>query len=75
VSSRADLSRTVASFVALFLTAITTSAVAREFHAPDARNEDDPIIPARHDTGRLIAERGGRNPAATAPIERIRKVE
>jgi TRAP-type C4-dicarboxylate transport system substrate-binding protein len=38
VYSRADLSRTVALVVALSLTAVPTSAVAREFRAADTRN-------------------------------------
>jgi hypothetical protein len=42
VYSRADLSRTVALVVALFLTAVPTSAVAREFRAADTRSEDYP---------------------------------
>jgi hypothetical protein len=42
VYSRADLSWTVALVVALFLTAVSTSAVAREFRAADTRSEDYP---------------------------------
>jgi hypothetical protein len=38
VYSRADLSRTVALVVAPFLTAVPTSAVAREFRAADTQN-------------------------------------
>jgi TRAP-type C4-dicarboxylate transport system substrate-binding protein len=38
VYSGADLSRTVALVVALFLTAVPTSAVAREFRAADTQN-------------------------------------
>jgi TRAP-type C4-dicarboxylate transport system substrate-binding protein len=38
VYSRADLSRTVALVVALFLTAVPTSAVAREFRAADTQD-------------------------------------
>ena len=38
VYSRADLSRTVALVVALFLTAVPTSAVAREFRAADTQS-------------------------------------
>jgi hypothetical protein len=75
VYSRADLSRTVAIVVALFLTAISTNVVAREFRATDSWNEDCPAVQALRDVSRLIAERSGRAPAATAPIERIRKVE
>ncbi|HEX3114627.1 MAG TPA: hypothetical protein VHQ48_04070 [Bradyrhizobium sp.] len=54
--SRADLSRTVA-VVALFLTAISTSAAAREFRAADTRNEDYPTVQALRYMGRLIAEK------------------
>src|SRR5258708_18682051 len=38
VYSRADLSRTVALVVALSLTAVSTSAAAREFRAADTQN-------------------------------------
>ena len=44
--SRADISRTEDVVVALFLTAIPTSAVAREFRATCPRAEDDPAIEA-----------------------------
>jgi len=57
VYSRADLSRTVAIVVALFLTAISTRALAREFRAADTQSEDYPTIPALRDMGRLIAEK------------------
>ena len=57
--SRADLSRTVAIVVALFLTAISTSAAAREFRATDTQNEDYPTVQALRYMGRLIAERSG----------------
>jgi tripartite ATP-independent transporter DctP family solute receptor len=61
VCSCADLSRTVAIVVALFLTA-TTSAVAREFRAADTHDEDYPTVQALRYMGRLIAERtGGRH--------------
>src|SRR5216683_2122399 len=40
VYSRADLSRTIAPVVALFLAAVWTSAVAREFRAGDERAGD-----------------------------------
>ena len=56
--SRADLSRTVA-VVALFLTAISTNAAAREFRAADTQNEDYPTVQALHYMGRPIAEKGG----------------
>jgi tripartite ATP-independent transporter DctP family solute receptor len=59
VYSRADLSRTAALVVALFLTAVSTSAVAREFRAADTQNEDYPTVQALRYMGSLIAERGG----------------
>jgi TRAP-type C4-dicarboxylate transport system substrate-binding protein len=59
VYSRAELSRTVAILVALFLTAISTSAVAREFRAADTQSEDYPTVQAVRYVGRLIAERSG----------------
>jgi hypothetical protein len=55
VYSRADLSRTVALVVALFLTAIATSAVAREFRAADTRSEDYPTVQALPCMGRAGA--------------------
>ena len=42
VYSRADLSRTVALVVALFLTAATTNAFAREFRTADTQSENYP---------------------------------
>src|SRR6202158_808064 len=59
VYSRADLSRTVTLVVALFLTAVSTSAVAREFRAADTQNEDYPTVQALRYMGRLIEERSG----------------
>jgi tripartite ATP-independent transporter DctP family solute receptor len=59
VYSRADLSRTVTLVVALFLTAVSTSAVAREFRAADTQSEDYPTVQALHYMGRLIAENSG----------------
>src|SRR5258708_13799837 len=59
VSSRADLSGTVALVVALFLTAVSTGAVAREFRAADTQSEDYPTVQALHYMGRLIAENSG----------------
>ena len=60
--SRADLSRTAALVVALFLTAAATGAIAREFRAADTQNEDYPTVQALRYMGRLIAERtGGRH--------------
>jgi tripartite ATP-independent transporter DctP family solute receptor len=62
VYSRADLSRTAALVVALFLTVAATGAVAREFRAADTQNEDYPTVQALRYMGRLIAERtGGRH--------------
>jgi tripartite ATP-independent transporter DctP family solute receptor len=62
VYSRADLSRTAALVVALFLTAAATGAVAREFRAADTQNEDYPTVQALRYMGGLIAERtGGRH--------------
>jgi tripartite ATP-independent transporter DctP family solute receptor len=62
VYSRADLSRTAALVVALFLTATATGAVAREFRAADTQNEDYPTVQALRYMGRLVAERtGGRH--------------
>jgi hypothetical protein len=46
VHSRAGISRTGDIVVALFLTAIPTSAVARECRAACPRGEDDPAIDA-----------------------------
>ena len=59
---RANLPRTLTLAVALFLTAIATGAIAREFRASDTQNEDYPTVQALHYMGRLIAERtGGRH--------------
>jgi tripartite ATP-independent transporter DctP family solute receptor len=59
VYSRADLSRTVALVVALSLTAVSTSAIAREFRAADTQNEDYPTVQALLYMGRLVAEQSG----------------
>jgi tripartite ATP-independent transporter DctP family solute receptor len=59
VYSRADLSRTVTLVVALFLTAVSTSALAREFRAADTQNEDYPTVQALRYMGSLIAEKSG----------------
>jgi tripartite ATP-independent transporter DctP family solute receptor len=62
VYSRADLSRTVALVVALFLTAISTGTSAREFRAADTQSEDYPTVQALRYMGRQIAEKtGGRH--------------
>jgi tripartite ATP-independent transporter DctP family solute receptor len=57
VYSRADISRIVAVVVALFLTAGSTSAAAREFRAADTQSEDYPTVQALRFMGRIIAER------------------
>src|SRR5882757_81965 len=59
VHSRADLSRTPAIIVALWLTAASTIAVAREFRAADTQSEDYPTVQALRYMGRLIEERSG----------------
>src|ERR1700720_4478988 len=56
VYTRAGLSRTVIMLAALVLTAVTTSAVAREFRAADTQSEDYPTVQALQYMGRLIAE-------------------
>lgn len=65
--SRAVLSRIVALVVALFLTAISTSAIARESRAAGVHSEDDPTVQALRYMGRLIA--------TAELIDLIRKVE
>jgi hypothetical protein len=67
VYSRAVLSRIVALVVALFLTAVSTSAIARGSRAASARSEDDPTVQALCYMGRLIA--------TAELIDLIRKVE
>jgi tripartite ATP-independent transporter DctP family solute receptor len=59
VYSRADLLRTIAPVVALFLAAMWTSAVAREFRAADSQNENYPTVQALRYMGGLVAERSG----------------
>jgi tripartite ATP-independent transporter DctP family solute receptor len=59
VYSRADISRIAAIVVALFLTAVSTSAAAREFRAADTQSEDYPTVQALLFMGRIIAERSG----------------
>jgi TRAP-type C4-dicarboxylate transport system substrate-binding protein len=62
VYRRADLSRTITLVVALFLTAASTSAFAREFRAADTQNEGYPTVQALLYMGSLVAERtGGRH--------------
>jgi TRAP-type C4-dicarboxylate transport system substrate-binding protein len=58
VYSRASLSRTAATVVALVLTA-TASVVVREFRVADTQNEDSPTVQALRYMSRMIAERGG----------------
>jgi len=59
VYCRADLSRAKTLVLALFLTAVATSAFAREFRAADTQNEDYPTVLALRFMGRQIAERSG----------------
>ena len=59
VCTRAGLSRTVIMFAALLLTAVTTSAPAREFRAADTQSEDYPTVQALRFMGRLIEEKTG----------------
>lgn len=54
---RADLPRTLAVVVALFLAVIATRAFAREFRAADTRSKDYPTVQALYDMGHLIEER------------------
>jgi hypothetical protein len=63
VYSRASLSRTVALVGALFLTAASTSAVARLSRAAATRNEDCPAVQALRTMGSVITERGGQTRA------------
>jgi TRAP-type C4-dicarboxylate transport system substrate-binding protein len=58
VYSRASLSRTAATVVALVLTA-TAGAVVREFRVADTQNEDYPTVQALRYMGHMIAERSG----------------
>src|ERR1700687_3755912 len=62
VYNRADLSRngTIAAIVvALCLTAVSTTAAAREFRVADTQSEDYPTVQALRYMGRLIEERSG----------------
>jgi tripartite ATP-independent transporter DctP family solute receptor len=59
VYSRAHHSRTTAIVAALFLTAVSASAFAREFRAADTQNEDYPTVQALRYMGSLIAESSG----------------
>jgi len=57
VYTRAGLTGTVTLFAALALTAVTTSALAREFRAADTQSEDYPTVQALRFMGRLIEEK------------------
>jgi tripartite ATP-independent transporter DctP family solute receptor len=57
VHTRAGLSRTAIIVAALLLTAVTTSALAREFRAADTQSEDYPTVQALRFMGRLIEEK------------------
>jgi tripartite ATP-independent transporter DctP family solute receptor len=59
VYSRAELSRTGSIVVALFFTAVSTIAVAREFRVADTQSEDYPTVQALRYMGRLVDERSG----------------
>jgi TRAP-type C4-dicarboxylate transport system substrate-binding protein len=59
VYSRADLPRAAALVVALLLTAVSTSAIARDFRAADTQSGDHPTVQAPRSIGDLIAERSG----------------
>jgi tripartite ATP-independent transporter DctP family solute receptor len=59
VYRRADLSRTISLVVALFFTAFSTGAFAREFRAADTQSEDYPTVQAVLYMGSLVAERSG----------------
>ncbi len=59
VYCRAEISRTIAFAGALFLTAITTNALAREFRAADTQSEDYPTVQALRYMGSLIEEKSG----------------
>ena len=57
--SCAEPSRTGALVVALFLAAVSTSVIAREFRAADTQSEDYPTVQALRYMGGLIAARSG----------------
>ena len=59
VYNRAGVWRTTILVVGLLVTAVTTSAWAREFRAADTQSEDYPTVEALRYMGRLIAERSG----------------
>jgi hypothetical protein len=70
VYSRAGLSRTVALVGALFLTAVSTSAVARVFCSAATQSVDYPTVRTLRFTGSVIAERGEQTRAGA--IDRTR---
>jgi tripartite ATP-independent transporter DctP family solute receptor len=55
----ASFSRTVIMVAALLSTVMSTTAVAREFRAADAQNEDYPTVQALEYMARLVSERTG----------------
>ena len=57
--NRATRSRAATVVVALLLTAVSTTADAREFRAADTQSEDYPTVEALRYMGRMIAERSG----------------
>ena len=59
VYNRATISRAAAIVVALFLTAVSAAADAREFRAADTQGEEYPTVEALRFMGRVIAERSG----------------
>ena len=56
---RAGLSRTMSLVIALLLTAVATSAAAREFRASDTQSEDYPTVQALRYMGSLVEQRSG----------------
>lgn len=54
---RADISRTITLVVALYLTAVSTGAFAREFRAADTQSEGYPTVQALLYMGSLVEER------------------
>lgn len=59
VYCRAEISRTVAIVVALFLMAVARNALAREFRAADTQSEDYPTVQALRYMGSVIEEKSG----------------
>ena len=70
VYSRAGLSRTVALVGALFLTAVSTSAVVRAFCSAATQSEEYPTVRALRFADSAIAERGEQTRAGA--IDRTR---